>query len=371
MILATWIILIIWGFFFRNSKKISFFQMLFMIILIVNNVNNPDYSVTENSFNMAKNGIDIFSGNWLLKLIYFVIGFIGNFQMALFVIALLSFCLIYKAILFYTDKISYVLSLYMIASFVIDATQIKNFFAMAIWLYFSRFLYDAYVEKKNTNSVNVALIWKYILGVFLAMSIHVSFAITIVYLLIIFMDTKKMVVLGIIMATVSCLSANITSVLGSLAKQLSRTGGIFYFVYDKFIAYSYTNSNNLIVRLQLEIIFFGLVTFIFLVRRNKGLLKLKYQFLPNFMFDLNIVVLIIIPLMFFSTVFYRFQRNLLVIIYSVLANALVDSFVIKRIQKGRDIITFLVSLAPAFFYLLIDAIIWNYDAVFMKLFWMS
>lgn len=372
MILTLWTLLIVLGFLFRNSKKLSIVQMLFMTVLVVNNVNNPDYHMVESSFNAAQKGMDIFSGNWLLKLVYYIVGLVGNYQVALLVISLLSFFLIYRTISYYTANTSYVFSLYMIASFVIDATQIKNFFAMAIWIYFSKFLFNAYKEKRATHIVKREELLKYVLGVFLATSVHVSFAVTIVFVLIVFIDMKTTFVLGGILILVSYLSPNIIGVLEKMAKQLSLLGGIFNIVHEKFIAYSHTISlGSVTTRLKLEIIFFVIITFILIyLKRSKYIFKeLDYQISVDFMYSLNVIVLTFVPLMYFSTEFYRFQRNLLLIIYSVLANALVDSFAFKRIQKKGDIVISVVSLTPAFFYLLVDAIIWNYDSVFTKLFW--
>ena len=174
-----WLLLIIIGLWKKQSKIITFLQITFMIFLLTFNDNNPDYVNNYNTFLQVNNhSLHSVSGNWIYILTLNIFGLFGNYHIVVFSIGCISMYLIYKTVEYYSNCYSFCFALYMLASYVIDATQIKNFFAMSIWLYFSKYLYKAYL---NENKIKNILI--YIIGVLLASLCHASFAYTIVYIL--------------------------------------------------------------------------------------------------------------------------------------------------------------------------------------------
>ena len=187
-----WLLLIIVGIWKKQSKFISFLQITFMILLMTFNDNNPDYVNNYNTFLKVNNeSIFSISGNWIFILTLYVFGIFSNYHIVVFSIASISMFLIYKTIDFYSNSNSFCLALYMIASYVIDATQIKNFFAMSIWLYFTTFLYKAYL-----NDDKIKNLFLYIVGVVLASLCHASFAFTIVFILVFLLDEKKLLMIS-------------------------------------------------------------------------------------------------------------------------------------------------------------------------------
>ena len=99
----------------------------------------------------------------------------------------ISIFFLYKGILFYTDSIALVMALYLIAPFTIDATQIKNFMAMSIWIYLSKYLFNA-VKQRSIRNWDF---WIYIIGVLVVTTIHFSFIFTLVYVLAVFIDLNN------------------------------------------------------------------------------------------------------------------------------------------------------------------------------------
>ena len=274
--------------------------------------------------------------------------------------------MIYKSILYYTDSISLVLSLYMIAPFVIDVTQIKNFFAMSVWLYFSKYLYQAYNNRDRNFKANLV---KYCFGVFLSMGIHTAFACTFIYIFVILFPINLLLFITIF-AIVVFNSIGLTAIKILLTNMQFSNNNFFRFIYAKFVAYSISfDADNTIKRIYLTLIFIVLfgVGIMLIINFRKKNSKKEFNFL-KFVISLNIINLWLIPLFFLSMEFYRFQRNLILLDYIAFQMFLdVDGFY-KLKQKVCNIVLFAAVFVLAFYYLYIDAIHWNYDVVFSPLF---
>lgn len=375
MYLFLWILLIVLGLVFKKSKSISIIQMGYMVLLLANNDKNPDYN---NNFllytNLVRGNTSVFSSNWLYKLIIYSIGKYASFKIVLMVIAIIGLVLIYKTIMDYTEAISFVMSLYMIAPFVIDATQIKNFLAMAIWLYFSRYLYRAYISRIRKEKWINALY--YVVGVFLSTFVHISFGVTIIAVAILFVDTKVLIIVASVLCTIGLLLTDRTwRFIVDLFSQFSGVSNtVLQAVYGKFVDYSYTiKVHSVSQRILLEVIFMVMFLGICWIIRKCKVFKKKEQEQEfwKFIVGLNILILCLAPLMYFSTEFYRFQRNFLVLDYIAFAKFLYSYTALKRKVALSDIIICGSSLLPAIYYLLIDTVIWNYETVFQQLFKMG
>ena len=365
-----WLALIIIGLVYRKSKVISFFQIAFILFLMIYNDNNPDYMNNYLTFTQVRGNFSyVLSGNWLYKFIFYIFSILGNYHLLVFFIGCISMYLIYRTIEFYTDTYSFCFSLYLIASFVIDSTQLKNLLAMAIWLYFSRYLYMAYLGNRSKKNI-----LKYLLGVILSTSCHASFAITILYLLVL-INFKTLATISTIVGIMSALSSKfIEKWIMNLVYWISaRNSGFIKFIYTKIYDYSLNSNNNVIsTRLRLEVVFF--IVFLFVFWRLSSTYSYKMnsskQKLLKFALSLNIVVLLMLPFLLLSTEFYRFQRNLLIIDYAAFGNLLIHKNGMREKQNRGDMTVFFYSIIPAVFYLFIDAIIWNYENVFLRLFWL-
>ena len=366
MLVALWVLLIISGLIIKKSDVLSVIQVAFMIILMGTCSQTVDYNTYKNIYLMTVNAPlkSLISSNWLFKVFIYVFGKYTSFQFVVFMISAVGMVLIYYSIKYYTDNTAYVLSLYMIASFVIDATQFKNFFAMSVWMFFSRYLYQLYTEKGDAKK-NII---KYLTGVFLATSIHAVMLITIVFLLFKIIDIKKLLMVALII-TVFFMCIDWLSVIDYFMAILSKfNNSLLILVVEKYKAYAIGfDFEKIVVRMLLCVIYLVMVIGLYVVTNR---LKKKYIYaeqakLLEFVYCLNVIVICIMPLLFFSLEFYRIQRNLLLLNYISIASYM------KKLDLKVNLRNSAISiggLCLAGYYLYIDAIMWNYSAVFLPLF---
>lgn len=366
MLILVWISLIIIGLFVRKSKPIAFLQIMYMSIVMGTCNQTADYETYKNIYlDVVNSSIsDLISSSWLFKMIVFTIGKFTNFQIVLFSIFLIGMILIYKTIIYYTDNVSYVLSLYMIASFVIDSTQFKNFLAMSIWLYFTKYLYNLYTQKGN-NVKNICL---YLLGVFLAMSVHGVMALTALCLLVCVINLKKMMVVSMSII-ILFVSIDWLKLIDIIIKYLRNFNNSFInLVLLKYQAYSLNlDIEKVLLRMKICVFFLFIIIGLYFITKlikANGSYEENHTFL-TFVLYMQLIVICMMPLLFFSLEFYRLQRNLLLITYIAVAKYMSGN--IRKINIKNCVITLMV-LCAAGFYLYIDAILWNFEAVFLTLF---
>lgn len=366
MIIILWIILIVAGLLFPKSKYLSYTQMIFIILTMGLSTGTADYDIYNKMFDsVLSNPKLIFSGSGLLYSIFYICGKILNYQSAIFIIALVGTILIYKAIYFYTKSTSLILSAYLIAPFVIDATQLKNFLAMTIWLYFSRYLYLAFINQNKKQLRNILL---YLVGVMISSYIHIAFLATALFVIIPYIKIKSLLIVSVCMNTLF-LSLKSFNLLELIMKKISSlNGSIFNIIYIKYVAYKIAfQADATNARLYLTIGFTVILLICILVIFILKIIKYENNIMMNFMIALNVTFLFLLPLFFFSMEFYRIQRNMLIIDYIALSNGMTSSSFRKKIKVTNIVIGVLI-LIIAYYYLYIDAIIWNYDTVFVPLF---
>lgn len=358
MYIAAWLLLVLLGIIFPKSKYISYLQMIFLIVKMGVVTGTADYENYRNIYNAIISGeSNIWSGIWLFNLFYYILGKYTSYQFVVFMTALVGMLLVYNSIKHYTDKSALVLSMYMIAPFTIDATQQRNFLAMCVWLWFARYLYQAYVDKYNRKK---NLIY-YLIGVVLASSIHASFWVTFFFIFIVWIRDKKLLIGGIIFFAVTAIG--MLNVFEVVVNWISKSNNVFAVgIYEKYIAYSISyDSGATKLRIELSIVFLTLSLAMFLFAKCK-----KTTNALTYIMDLNLVFLYIVPLMFFSMEFYRIQRNLLVLDYCFLSKVICNNFSLKR-GAVKDYFIVSSMLIMALFYLLVDSVFWNFDSVFKPL----
>lgn len=364
-----WLLFIVCGLTIRKSKLLSYLQVLCIILFMTFNDNNPDYANNFTSFIQIRNGYtSVVSGNILYNMFFKVFGIFGNYHMVIFALSMVSMILIYKSISLYTDSYSFCFSLYMIASFVIDATQLKNLLAFSVWIFFARFLYLAYLKQNTIKNV----LW-YMLGVGIAALFHASFAITALYVIILLVDTKKLfVIIGWVGILSVMSSVYIVKIMDVLSSWISMQQFAFMkFVYSKIFDYSLSyNGKSVSTRMYLEIIFFVLLMAVFWRIRLTSNYKTseKNRTFMKFVMSMNLVAMTMLPLLFLSVEFYRFQRNLLIMDYALFGSMLYRRSLLESKIKASEFVIGIYALIPALFYLYIDAILWNFEHVFLNLF---
>lgn len=367
MMILIWILLIIFGIkgrYYKNNKYIAYLQLIFCVLSMTFNT-GADYELYEKTFVMVQNNPKIiFSGEWLLKALFWISGIVGNYRIAIFIIAVIGYSFLYKAIKFHTQNVTFILSFYLIAPFIIDTTQFKNFLAMSIWLYFSKYLFIIYKDKLEKKK-NIIM---YILGVFIASGVHTAFFVTLVFLFFVFVDVKFF--LPFILTFVFLFTGLEAFNLGEkLLSYFSRFGNNFIYqtVKAKYLAYTLTFDNGvtksrILVTILFLILFFGISLISYFVNNR------KINILFKFMIYLNCIELLLIPFIYLSLEFYRFQRNILIIDFlGILSLSKIKKRQYRKIYL-REIITIILVLILASYYMYIDTIMWNYKSVFYPLF---
>lgn len=359
MYIVMWIALIILGFISPKSKIVPYFQMIFLILKMGFVTGTADYRTYNDIYvSLITGKSSVFSGIWLFNSFYYIFGRFTSYQFVVFTTALIGMLLLYKSINYYTNKVAMVLSLYMLAPFTIDATQQRNFLAMCVWLVFSRYLYLAYIYKDERRK-NIEY---YLVGVFLASSIHTSFWVTILFLIIIWLRDKKLFLTAILFVILTAVGFfNVFDIIIDWISQYNNV--IAKGIYAKYVAYAISfDSDSAMLRIELSILF--LIIFLCILAYLKYIKR--YSVKISYIRELNVAFLFIVPLMFFSMEFYRIQRNILILDYCILATSIKENFSIKR-GLIKDFFIVLGVVGIAIFYLYIDSIVWNYESVFKPL----
>lgn len=365
--LVIWIILILAGIVRRKSKLLAYIQLLFMCLMFWYSTSSNDLADRPNLleyFNRVTADIGSVSGsNWLYKLIFYITGIWGSFNLTIVVIGVIGLFLTYKTVKGYTDALSYVFSLYLLAPFVINIVQLKNFFGSAILIYFFKYLF-----RKETDKY-----WwiKYLLGVFLAGSIHPSLFVMIIFVLVPIISVKTITLIVIAINAVSLIIGS----FGLIRRLVNMLAGIHIPIVSdilaKYIAYSYLyyigRVNNRILYMIIPFFLFLCIWGVINIAYPNKNLDIRRGFM-SMVLKINILILILIPLLSFSVEFYRIQRNMLIFIYIITAEYSKKGLLEYRKLRIVEFSNILISVAIAFFYLYIDVILWNMDTVFCPLF---
>lgn len=381
ILIIIWIVLILAGFIKKDSKSIVFLQSLYASFMIATNNGNADQQNYMNLYyQLANNFGNVFSsnaniggnGNIGFNLIFYISSFFRQYNLSLFIISAVVMLILYKGISFYTKNVAIVFSLYLISPFIIDTVQIKNFIAAIVWIYFSRYLYLAINGKKESKTKNTFL---YIVGVIIATSIHFVFSFTILYTILIFINTKNFrkfiwSLVAIFLLLFLCMR-KITIIIRILASTGFPT---FVTIAGKFQDYGanfnggdYVQRNYIV--LLVYIFMYIIMFFIYRSLRNQ---PNENQFkLLNFTFGVTLISMLIIPLMIYSSDLYRIQRNILLLVYILYAHFRNFKILILSERAKLNYINFTVSfltvsLAVIYFY--IEDIHWYYNSVFRILF---
>lgn len=364
MYFVIWLVLIILGIFYRKSKKLAFFEIVFAVLIFTTLDGGPDYNNYVSLFHNINSSIgNIINGNVLFNLMLYIFGLFGNYNIALFFISAISMAILYKAVSFYTENVSFVLAIYLIAPFMIDIIQIKNFMAMAVWFYFSRYLFKAYLGE--SKSYNVCI---YLLGVTISVGFHFSFVIMYFFALVPFIKIKKILILICLIAVMLGLMFG-TNIIDYIVEMISKSDAAFFVtIISKFKDYK-ANFNygrmrtRFIITLALYVGMIVMLWFIYLFKKKSKLEKENYAI--QFLIVFDIIIAVIFPFMLYSMEIYRVQRNVLILNYAIVA-----AFTRKKVMSDGKIhlisvLSICFCLIISIYYLCFDCIYWNYEDVFV------
>lgn len=364
--LFLWISLIMLGIIYKNSKKIAVLQIALVVFLFsVSSVSNADYNNYVTWF-QSLSLKDIFNGNILFNMLMYMFKFTGNYNVGLFAVSILAMVIIYKAISYYTDNIAFVISLYLIAPFVIDVIQVKNFIAMAIWFYFSRYLHLAYIGKRKRYNMCI-----YLLGVAIASGFHFSFVITSIFVIIVWLRLNKIIMLAVFISLSSFVVLR-TNIMDRLLGIISKTHiNILVNISSKINAYTANfNQQRMETRLKLTLavyicILLMLMCIYFIQKRKKNV---QSKHLIEFLITLNVATAVIFPFMRYSMEIYRVQRNLLLINYAIVSVGIPAKIVCNGKLNVNNMLSKIFCGIIAGVYLYFECIYWNYGVVFKPVF---
>lgn len=171
----------------KNSKFVFIALLGVLWILFAFTMGNTDYenykvvydNIDREFILQYYKGLANESGFRLLYRIFFAMGF--SYEVFLIVFAFVGLFLLSKVVWKYSMNPNVVMVLYFLHPFAIDSVQIRSFMAVSIVLYFLQFLIDG--KKWGTQ--------KYLVGVLLATTIHVSSIFFVILVLIKFFSVRQ------------------------------------------------------------------------------------------------------------------------------------------------------------------------------------
>lgn len=291
------ITLIMLGFLIKKSKRIFILQFIWMWILTGWNCGGPDY----------QEYIEIYetSGKWKIgkDILYNTFGELANglglsFDIYNIIIVFVGLCLIASTIFYFTENINVVMSFMFIFPLIENVIQRKNFISMAIMLFSIRYLYTQ--QKKN--------IVKFLICILLAMCFHSSAIFYFVFILAIFFNEKKIRNAVIIMVILS------TSLYPIIIQNLHRILPQYY------VQYYFFEKQNAIPLTAIWHVIGCFLTYSFLKYsiKNRKLSEGQKKFIDT-VIKLNWLTLIIVPAYSYDLAFYRYYRNIFILLYIAIA----------------------------------------------------
>ncbi|WP_281164544.1 EpsG family protein [Liquorilactobacillus sicerae] len=337
---AIMLFFIIIGFLLKKPKIIFFVDTIFLSILTSSSTNVPDFlSYYSIYYNIKKDFYyETGSGWYYLCLMGRSLG-IGYAQFK-GILVFISLVLIYVTLLyFYKKDNNFIWSLYLLYPALIDCIQIRFFIAAAIGIFAIIFL-----SKDNLKGYLM-----FIVLIAFAGTIHSSVLFFILLLFVNIVDKLSKSKLFIIILVV--VSATIYfSTIGE--KILESAISIFANMRQQ----SYLVSNNNMSTIEFMVYFIIIISFVLFsmymklnfFKLNPNMYSKKLDRLFSIIFFFNIMTLLLLPMLKFSSDFIRIQRPVWILMYSeilfYIANSTKKIF-LKRIS--------LVAFAIISFFLLL------------------
>lgn len=363
MIYIISICIVLLGLCKRKSNTIYVIMLLWMWILFAFNYNNADYIMYQQFYNgdplATMKNTEI-----LFKISCEIAANIGlEYKTFIMIYSILPIIIIGKSIKKYTNNTNFVLGCYFIFPFLIDVVQIRHFMAMAIITYAFQFLLTD--NKKD--------IIKYILLNVVAIGFHSS---AIVYLL--FILAKKVnnrrIKIGVIICVVILSIVIQTNLLPNILEKFLPTNKVeIYFISDRWRPEIKISIRYMIIQTTITVFMF--IIYNYWKKHSLNMDKdeewNKRNNIITYVYKINIILMIILPLYLYSTQLVRIIRGILLLNYIAVGNVLEkkcvkDNIIIEIITLLM--ITFLyymLIIKPEIFESTIDSIM-NYNYLFLK-----
>lgn len=323
------------------------FLFIIMWILFGGNTWNADYASYQYIYSLIGHShayVSTEPGFELLSLLAAKIGL--NYNGFLIVYSLLGLILITTTLKKYTNKINLVLILYILYPFLLDIVQIRNFMAMCIILYSTKFLI-------TNNKIDF---YKYVIGVILATLFHNSAIFYLIFLLVKIKSKKKIMI------------TTISVVLIGIIFQTIVPNIIYNFFpenrYDSYFSFNIGIMQKVLLLIYLLINL--LITYYSYKRVNK--LNSGNEELIDFselVMKINILIMIVFVFLSININFIRLFRNILPLNYILYSN------VFKKNTLSLKLSNFIHSLS-LFIFIIVSNIIFiiliAYESVVIPIF---
>lgn len=333
----------------RITNRAQFFSALllvFMIVLVVLNKENPDY---VNYKWMYESGMQVEPGwNYLEKL---AISFGMQYDEFKSVVAIISFIILFYGLVMLDVNENIILAIYAFYPFAMDAIQLRNLLAMALVLYAYHFL----VRNDKVGR------WLFAGLVIIASTIQSVFPIYLVLLLINHKNPVSvrnkligiLLVCSFIVLTVMKIAPGLVNDIGLLLFS-ARTDKVDYYVQNN-VGYGFLSFGMMHAFFTLSMYY---------CKKNTEVLSEKEKTLTNSIFWSDLLLLCTLPLLTIHIEFYRIYRNMCLLNYVALP-------ILMRRRKTMDWLKgFLCFVAAWILYIAMDYFNYagRFEYVFMPFF---
>lgn len=308
---------------YTKKKKLSFLSLIILLLLMTSVRDGNDVTNYYRNYYLDTNTIEwgILS-EWLYSVLSFAARNIGlNFYWFKGLLIACSMMCIYKVTKKYNPNYGFILVNYYLYFIFIDCQQLKNFYAVTIWM-IGIYVYICYGSK-----------WRYVIGCIGAMGMHAAFGLYVILGFIKGKLSKRFVKwLGIGVFAVFLffmINRNSIQVIANVISSLlnDETGRMNFYL---------NNRTNYGFLPPVLLYLFSLFVYKFgyrQINKDKSLEKcvsqddvmvidMKYKFI-DFFYYANIVMIVAFPMCLFSLVFYRLLRNIYfvnLIVFSIISS---------------------------------------------------
>ena len=194
-----------------NSKKTIINKLISLLIAFVGWIfigfsgYNNDFPTYERMYQTVNTlGINNYTNlDFGQRLLYRLGGALGlNYSQFLIYYTLVAVIFLWMGLNYLTSNVGITLILYYIFPFMYDVTQVRNFFAMALFIYACHFLF------KNEDKKGLI---QYIFVMFIASSVHSSFILYFIFLFIKIKSIKKLFIVSLSLMTIMGVSYKLLS----------------------------------------------------------------------------------------------------------------------------------------------------------------
>lgn len=309
-LMLIWLFLIIIGIAQKDSKFWAIVILTFAWILVGWNYESPDMENYVWKYEASDTWFGAFFGTGSVEPGYSFLCYLGNklglsFMQFKQIVSAISYVLILSFIFSVGRNYALVAACYLASIFVIDVVQIRNFFAMAVFLFGFR-----YLLKPLMKPTDVA---KYIVCALIASSIHISMVLSFLFLL-----SKKSIKLWHVIVLV---------VAAFLMK--ATIFGFFTNTLDSDKVGRYEGLSSILGGVANTVVFCTSASVIMWAYKK----QIKRKSLSSFLYDglalknSNLLLLVVIPFLFDNGSYSRLLKDVLIANYAYL------SFVLRGKEK--------------------------------------